>query len=112
MVWWLAAFCVVFVRVWVGISGWPAFDMVLLDFGVWGGWHAFCVVFFRLWVWGLGFGLGGWHAFYVVFVAVWDWGLVAGPLFLWFSWNLGFGWASVRVLCVGVGLGFGFGFDG
>jgi hypothetical protein len=45
----LAAFCTVFVGVWVGIRGWLAFETVLLDFGVWvgfGGWHAFCVCFF------------------------------------------------------------------
>ena len=109
----MAAFCTVFVGVWVGIRGWLAFETVLLDFGVWvgfGGWHAFCVFFFRLWVCGLGFGLGGWHAFYLVFVAVWDWGLFVGwSLLLWFCWNLGFGWASVHVCVLELVWDLGFG---
>jgi len=79
LVWWLAAFCVVFVRVWVGIRGWPAFETVLLDFVVWvgfGGWHAFFSP--------LALEFACWHAFYVVFVTVWVWGLVASLLFLRF----------------------------
>jgi len=112
LVWWLAAFCVVFVRVWVGIRGWPAFEMVLLDFGVWvgfGGWHAFCVFFFGFGfvVWGLGweagrhfmwfllrFGIGvcllAGH-FFFGFVGIW---VLAGPPFTFVCWS----WFGIWVL--------------
>ncbi len=72
----MAAFCTVFVGVWVGIRGWLAFETVLLDFGVWvgfGGWHVFCVFFF-------GFGF-----------VVWGLGWEAGRHFMWFLLRFGFG---------------------
>lgn len=95
----------------LGIGGWPAFEMLLLDFGVWVGMHfTCCSLRFGFGAWGLPeFGFRDWWLACFLKCFCWSWRPFFVLFFMVWVWGLGFGiWVWLSCVLCGFCCGLGF----